>query len=70
MPAGQARERKPIVYTKSSRRLVGLKKSKRTCGMFFLTTRLNDDRQGEGGTLAVINVNNTTRINFVKSYLN
>jgi hypothetical protein len=22
---------------------------------------LNDDRQGEGGTLAVINVNNTTR---------
>ena len=30
--------------------------------------KLNDDRQGEGGTLAVINVNITTGIYFVQVF--
>ena len=36
---------------------------------FELASKLNDDRQGEGGTLAVINVNITTRVYFLQVFL-
>lgn len=36
----------------------------RMCQFLFL--RLNDDRQGEGGTLAVINVNITTTLKIMQ----
>jgi hypothetical protein len=36
---------------------------------FELASKLNDDRQGEGGTLAVIVVNITTRIYFMQEFV-